>query len=106
MVPPSLFFTNQDAVSAALTIVRLAAPLIAAIPPSPEEKLVLDIYSQLQQGRIDRALFAPNLIDYFSPEAITDFQNSLAPLGEPLLPADRNRTARWNDISRFDIVYP
>ena len=32
--------TNQDAIEAASSIARLAAPLVAAIPPSPEEKLV------------------------------------------------------------------
>ena len=99
--------TNQDAVSAALTIVRLAAPLVAAIPPSPEEKLVLDIYRQLQQGRIDRELLAPNLSDYFSPEAVADFQNSLAPLGEPLSIQQTATALRGGMTFRaFDIVYP
>ena len=99
--------TNQDAVSAASTIVRLAAPLVAAIPPSPEEKLALDIYRQLQQGRIDRELLAPNLSDYFTAEAVADFQNSLAPLGEPLSIQQTTTTLRGGMTFRaFDIVYP
>ena len=50
----------------------------------PAEQQALDIYRGLQQGRIDRILLAPNLNDYFTPQAVADFQSSLAPLGEPL----------------------
>ena len=99
--------TNQDAVNAASTIARLAAPIIAAIPPSPDEKLALDIYRQLQQGRIDRSLLAPNLSDYFTPEAITDIQQSLAMLGEPLSLRQSGSELRGGMTLRiFDIVYP
>ena len=99
--------TNQDAVNAASTIAHLAAPVIAAIPPSPDEKLALDIYRQLQQGRIDRSLLAPNLSDYFTPEAIADFQQSLAPLGEPLSLRQTGSELRGGMTLRmFDIVYP
>jgi D-alanyl-D-alanine carboxypeptidase len=99
--------TNQDAISAAQTIARLAAPVVAQIPPSPEEKLVLDIYHQLQQGHIDRSLLAPNLSDYFTKEAIADFQQSLAPLGEPLSIRQTSTSLRGGMTFRaFDIVYP
>jgi D-alanyl-D-alanine carboxypeptidase len=76
--------TNQDAVGAASTIARIASPIIAGFPPSDTEKQALDIFHSLQQGRIDRSLLAPNLSDYFTPEALADYQSSLAPLGEPL----------------------
>jgi D-alanyl-D-alanine carboxypeptidase len=99
--------TNQDAVSAASTIARLAAPLIAAIPPSAEEKQALDLYHQLQKGQIDRSLLAPNLNDYFTQEAVTDFQRSLAPLGEPLSLRQTSSTLRGGMTMRsFEIVYP
>ena len=99
--------TNQDAIGAASSIARLAAPLVAAIPPSPEEKLVLDIYRGLQQGHIDRELLAPNLNDYFTPEAVADFQKSLAPLGEPLSIQQTSTTLRGGMTFRaFEIVYP
>jgi D-alanyl-D-alanine carboxypeptidase len=98
--------TNQDAVNAASSIARLAAPMVAAIPPSPEEKLALDIYRGLQQGRIDRALLAPNLSDYFTSEAIVDFQKSLAPLGEPLSIRQTGTDLRGGMTFRaFEIVY-
>lgn len=99
--------TNQDAINAATTIARLTAPLIAAIPPNLEVKLVLDIYHELQQGRIDRKLLTPNLSDYFTAEAIADFQRSLAPLGEPIQVRQTNTEQRGGMTMRtFDIVYP
>jgi len=99
--------TNQDAINAALTIARLMAPLVAAIPPSADEKLVHDIYRGLQQGRIDRSLLAPNLSDYFTAEAIADFQKSLAPLGEPLSIQLTSTSLRGGMTFRvFEIVYP
>ncbi len=99
--------TNQDAIGAAQTIARLAAPVVAEIPPNPEEKLVLDIYHQLQQGHIDRSLLAPNLSDYFTPQAIADFEQSLAPLGEPLSIRQTSTSLRGGmTMHSFDIVYP
>ena len=69
---------------AATTIADLTAPVVAGYPLTAPEQQALDIYRGLQQGRIDRSLLAPNLSNYFTPEAIADFQSSLAPLGEPL----------------------
>jgi CubicO group peptidase (beta-lactamase class C family) len=40
-------------------------------------------YAGLQQGQIDRTLFSPNANEYFSAQALADFQSSLAPLGAP-----------------------
>ncbi len=95
--------TNQDAVGAASTIASLAAPhRRPAIRPPPAEQQALEIYRGLQQGRIDRSLLAPNLSDYFTPEALADFQSSLAPLGEPLsLQPNPQRTPRRHDLPRL-----
>ncbi len=99
--------TNQDAIGAASTIARLAAPVVAAFPASPEEQQAIDIYHALQQGRIDRTLLAPNLSDYFTPEALADFQSSLAPLGEPLTFRQTSTSLRGGMTFRaFLIVYP
>jgi D-alanyl-D-alanine carboxypeptidase len=99
--------TNQDAVGAASTIAHLAAPLVAGYPLSAPEQQALDIYRGLQQGRIDRSLLAPNLSDYFTPQAIADFQSSLAPLGEPLNLHQTQEVLRGGMTFRsFDIVYP
>lgn len=105
--------TNQDAVGAASTIARLAAPAVlnsaAATGPEPQaaEAQALALYHSLQQGKIDRTLLAPNLSDYFTPEALADFQSSLAPLGEPLSLHQRGEELRGGMTFRsFDILYP
>src|SRR5208283_2927050 len=72
-----------------------------------EEQQAIDIYRSLQQGRIDRTLLAPNLSDYFTPEALADFEQSLAPLGEPLTFHQTRTELRGGMTFRsFDIVYP
>jgi CubicO group peptidase (beta-lactamase class C family) len=99
--------TNQDAVGAASTITRFAAPVILATPPTPAEAQALAIYHDLQQGRIDRSLLAPNLSDYFTVEALADFQSSLAPLGEPLTFHQAREELRGGmAFHSFEIVYP
>lgn len=99
--------TNQDAINAASRIAQLAAPVVAGIPPSPEEKQALEIYHGLQQGRIDRALLAPNLNDYFTQQGIDDFKSSLGPLGEPLSLRQTHTEQRGGMTFRvFEIVYP
>jgi CubicO group peptidase (beta-lactamase class C family) len=99
--------TNQDAISAASTIAHLTAPLVAGYGLTAAEQQALEIYRGLQQGRIDRSLFAPNLNDYFTPEAIADFQTSLAPLGEPLsLRQTRAELRGGMTFREFEIVYP
>ncbi len=76
--------TNQEAASAASTIARYLIPLLTAQKPSTDEQLVIDVYRNLQQGKLDRSLLAPNLNDFMTAEAVEDFRSSLAPLGEPL----------------------
>ena len=99
--------TNQDAVGAAPPLrnsPRRSSPAIRSRAP---EQQALDIYRGLQQGRIDRSLLAPNLSDYFTPEALADFQSSLAPLGEPLSLHQPSRELRGGMTFRaFDITYP
>jgi D-alanyl-D-alanine carboxypeptidase len=99
--------TNQDAVGAASTIAGLAAPVILNAPLAAPEQQAIDIYHGLQLGRIDRTLLAPNLSDYFTPEALSDFQSSLAPLGEPLSFHQTRTELRGGMTFRsFRIVYP
>ena len=99
--------TNQDAVGAASTIARLAAPALLSASGTPAETQALAIYRDLQAGRIDRTLLAPNLSDYFTPEALADFQSSLAPLGEPLTFRQMSEQLRGGmTFHAFEIVYP
>jgi len=99
--------TNQDAVEAAITIARLAAPVVAEYPLSDAEKQAVAIFHDLQQGRIDRSLLAPNLSDYFTAEALADIRASMAPLGEPLTFHQTSTEQRGGMTFRtFQIVYP
>ena len=99
--------TNQMAVSAASQIARLAAPVVAGNPTTPPEQQALEIYRGLQQGKIDRALLAPNLSDYFDARTIADFQSSLGPLGEPLTLRQTGEELRGGMVFRaFTIAYP
>jgi CubicO group peptidase (beta-lactamase class C family) len=99
--------TNQDAVGAAATIARLAAPALLSASTTPAETQALAIFHDLQAGRIDRTLLAPNLNDYFTAEALADFQSSLAPLGEPLTFRQTSEQLRGGmTFHAFEIVYP
>ena len=99
--------TNQDAIGAAAIIARLAVPIVADLPLKPAEQQALDIYRGLQKGMIDRSLLAPNLNDYFTAEAVSDYQASLAPLGEPLSLHQVAEELRGGMTFRsFTITYP
>jgi D-alanyl-D-alanine carboxypeptidase len=100
--------TNQDAVGAASMIARMAAPAVLGPDAgNPAERQALAIYRDLQQGRIDRSLLAPNLSDYFTQEALDDYRTSLAPLGEPLSFQQTSESLRGGMTFRaFRIVYP
>jgi hypothetical protein len=41
------------------------------------------VFSALQQGKVNRALFTDNCNSYFSDQALKDFASSLGPLGAP-----------------------
>lgn len=79
--------TNIDASSAAGTIAHALAPIVAEPPARADdaraEARALKIFTALQKGEIDRAEFTSLCNDYFTPEAIADFHNSLQPLGAP-----------------------
>jgi D-alanyl-D-alanine carboxypeptidase len=99
--------TNQMAVGAASIITNLAAPVVLNTPLSAPEQQAIDLFRGLQQGRIDRTLLAPNLNDYFTAETVSDFQSSLAPLGEPLSFHQAHEELRGGMTFRaFQIVYP
>jgi CubicO group peptidase (beta-lactamase class C family) len=99
--------TNQDAVGAASTIAHLIAPAVVGAAGTDTERQALAIFHDLQAGRIDRALLAPNLSDYFTPEALADFRESLAPLGEPLSFHQTGQELRGGMTFRaFQIAYP
>lgn len=52
-------------------------------PDTAADALARRIYDGLLRGSIDRAFFTPAANAYFSQEALSDYQSSLAPLGVP-----------------------
>jgi D-alanyl-D-alanine carboxypeptidase len=99
--------TNQDAVGAASTIAHLVAPVVLNAPLTAPEQQAIDIFHGLQKGSIDRSLLAPNLNDYFTQEALGDFQASLGRLGEPLTFHQAGERLRGGMTFRaFQIAYP
>lgn len=84
--------TNQEASPAASQIARALLPLVIA--PTSAASSTADtsaeafasrlkpILGGLAQGKIDRTLFTADCNDYFSNDALKDFQSSLQPLGQ------------------------
>ena len=84
--------TNEDAVNAATTLAGKIAPLVldgsTAEGGSPEETKAaearaLKVFTELQDGKMDRSQLTALCDAYFTPEAIADFASSLKPLGAP-----------------------
>ena len=70
---------------------RIAKGIADVILPQPQasnpDAAALDrtkqVYSQLQAGRLDRALLTEDAAYYFTPATIADYRTSLSPLGAP-----------------------
>jgi CubicO group peptidase (beta-lactamase class C family) len=90
-----LFPAQDTAIAATINAESGAEDLVAAIgellfAPTTKpaaardpkvEALLRTVLAQLQQGRVDRGLLAPNLDFFFTPQALADYKASLAPLG-------------------------
>jgi CubicO group peptidase (beta-lactamase class C family) len=84
--------TNEDASSAAGALGRRIAPLVLDGAPgmvsanaeaAAAEKRALDIFTGLQDGKLDRSQLTALCDAYFTQEAVEDFASSLKPLGTP-----------------------
>jgi hypothetical protein len=83
--------TNEDASSAAGALGRRIAPLVlggvsgagGAGAETAAEKRALDIFTGLQDGKLDRSQLTELCDAYFTAEAVQDFASSLKPLGVP-----------------------
>ncbi len=77
--------TNEDGVNLIGPLTQqIAGMLLDPENVSAEERdqQVRSILEGLQQGRIDRSLFTDNANSYFGEVALSDYRNSLAPLGK------------------------
>jgi CubicO group peptidase (beta-lactamase class C family) len=99
--------TNHMA-GGASQIARLVVAAVAGNKNQTDaEKQALAIYRGLQKGEINHGLLAPNLSDYFSPQTVDDFRDSLGRLGDPLSLQQTNEELRGGMTFRsFDIQYP
>jgi D-alanyl-D-alanine carboxypeptidase len=78
--------TNLDASGAAGQIARKIRPLLFPVQDKNEAARLATarrVFQDLQQGKIERALFTDNANSYFSEQAVKDFASSLGPLGTP-----------------------
>jgi D-alanyl-D-alanine carboxypeptidase len=83
--------TNEDASSAAGALGRKIAPLVlggasdmdANAETAVAEKRALEIFTGLQDGKLDRSQLTAFCDAYFTQEAVEDFASSLKPLGTP-----------------------
>jgi CubicO group peptidase (beta-lactamase class C family) len=84
--------TNEDASSAAGALGRKIAPLVwggasdtsvASAEAAAAEKRALNIFTGLQDGKLDRTQLTALCDGYFTAEAVEDFALSLKPLGTP-----------------------
>ncbi|HEY3521571.1 MAG TPA: serine hydrolase domain-containing protein, partial [Rhodanobacteraceae bacterium] len=79
-------FTNQEAVGTSGEIAKkIAQALFDVQDPAATKALAQarEIFSGLQRGKLDRALFTANCNSYFDATARNDYRQSLAPLGTP-----------------------
>ena len=84
--------TNEDASSAAGALGGRIAPLVlggasgmagASAETAAAEKRALNIFTGLQDGKLDRSQLTALCDGYFTQEAVEDFASSLKPLGTP-----------------------
>ncbi len=79
--------TNLDGSSAAGSIVSQIGTLLAGEKADPQAASSLEqarqIFSDLQQGKIDRSLLTSDADSYFSAQVLADAASSLGPLGSP-----------------------
>jgi CubicO group peptidase (beta-lactamase class C family) len=82
--------TNEDASSAAGALGRKITPLVlggmadASAETAAAEKRALNIFTGLQDGKLDRSQLTALCDGYFTAEAVQDFAASLKPLGVPI----------------------
>jgi D-alanyl-D-alanine carboxypeptidase len=106
--------TNEDASSAAGALARKISPLVlsggaatASASDPAAEKRTLEIFTGLQDGKLDRSQLTTLCSDYFTPEAVSDFAMSLKPLGTPTSFTQAAEEKRGGMTFRvFDVAFP
>lgn len=104
--------TNQEASNAASDIADALVPIALASASSAPEgpdtfaPKLQTILAGLQMGHIDRSLFTADCNDYFSRDALADFQSSLSPLGTvSSVTRTRSRLRGGMTFSRYEVAF-
>jgi CubicO group peptidase (beta-lactamase class C family) len=105
--------TNEDASSAAGALGRKISPLVlgsamgASAEAAAAEKRALNIFTGLQEGKLDRSQLTPFCDAYFTQEALEDFASSLKPLGTPTSFKQVSESKRGGMTFRvFSVTFP
>jgi D-alanyl-D-alanine carboxypeptidase len=106
--------TNQDASSAAGALAKGIAPLVlgggaasASTSDAAAERRAFEIFTGLQEGKLDRSQLTTLCNDYFTAEAVSDFAMSLKPLGVPTSFKQTGEQKRGGMTFRvFDVTFP
>ena len=99
---------NEDSVGTSSEIARSVAGLLFhEADAGKQEDQSREIFSALQQGKINRALFTDNCNSYFTEQALKDFAGSLGPLGSPTEFTQTNKQDRGGMTFRlFEVHFP
>ena len=95
--------TNQDAAPASGAIAqRVAASLFTTEDAETASRTAeaRKIFESLQRGTIDRSLFTSDANAYFTPQALQDFESSLAPLGRVVSFTQTRQSLRGGMVAR------
>lgn len=101
---------NQDAANASSLIGwRITQALFEVDDPATAQALaqVKSIFTGLQHGKIDRALFTANANGYFDKTALADYANSLVALGAPTAISQTSKGLRGGMMIRmYEVTFP
>jgi len=92
-----IVFTNNDWADPDDLVDRIAFVVLA---PDPVEARARAVFSQYQQGTLDRTLFTDNGNSLLTAGALADLKDSLGPLGPPVLIVLEHEGRRGGMITR------
>jgi CubicO group peptidase (beta-lactamase class C family) len=93
-----IVLTNADWADPDGLVDRLA---FVVLPPEPSEARARAVFSQYQQGTLDRSLFTAGGNSLLSADALADLKSSLGPLGPPVLMELEREGRRGGMVTRI-----
>jgi D-alanyl-D-alanine carboxypeptidase len=93
-----IVLTNDDFASPDDLLDRIA---FIVLPPNPAEARARAVFSQFQQGVIDHSLFTDSGNSLLTPQALTDLESGLGPLGAPFLIQLERESNRGGMVTRI-----